>query len=189
MKIAIAAASTLVAFFGAMDAGAFCIYNDTNTTALSESIDYAKNGKFAAIIDPGKNSCCNYKEKSCNPTGKQDALLDHQLRIAHPGSGKGYVAAPTTNLSAGAWIDCAPPRERSGLTDRTNFFTAKIQAGGYVKFFNNPAFKKNEYISPDNPPYTANVFATDHKPLATYTCPNKDNWTDKTRGPHGRKAQ
>ncbi|QRN99367.1 discoidin domain-containing protein [Archangium violaceum] len=56
-------------------ASAFCVYNEVGTNANVK----VPEGDFSTNLSPGTNGCCNWGEKSCNPSGSREAMLRAQI--------------------------------------------------------------------------------------------------------------
>ncbi len=56
---------------------AFCVYNNTDTKIHVEEIYGGKYfSEFIADIAPGKDSCCNWKNKDCNKKHKRNSKVE-----------------------------------------------------------------------------------------------------------------
>ncbi len=67
---------SIVLILGFINLYGFCVYN--NTDIIIDVDQYGGGifmGQFNAILKPGEKACCNWKNKTCNRSGKRDALL------------------------------------------------------------------------------------------------------------------
>ncbi len=127
-----------IAVLYAGGAGAFCVYNrvapdeplreqiDLQRKAYPKLLDiWAKivtGGTYeSATMKPGESHCCNWKERSCNYGGTQDAILRMQIDY-DTGQQSGRVfgkevwkQACTIDVKAGGWIDVVPSRKWAPL--------------------------------------------------------------------------
>ncbi len=91
-------------------ASAFCIYNQTGGSANAR----VSQGNFSANIGGGGgNACCHWSDKSCNPSGSQDAMLSAQIEM---GSFNCVVS-----LQAGGYAQIEQ-EDRSALGVGPNYF-------------------------------------------------------------------
>ncbi|MBF2018001.1 MAG: hypothetical protein IGS23_22965 [Rivularia sp. T60_A2020_040] len=63
-------------------AHAFCIYNKTPFTV--DALQWGGETEFKGMkksIKPGKNACCNWKNKGCNRSKKRDSLLRFKIQL------------------------------------------------------------------------------------------------------------
>lgn len=145
------------------DASAFCIYNKiAGKTAYAMQLGNLKG--FSGSISPGGKKCCNYKNRDCNEGGKREAMLDMETRveITKPTS-LGLVSVGQKSAKCG--VETYSVVEGSDLE-------AKLQAGGYWVFKDNPKFDKSlKKYGSDNPPYMLESWSHDNKLLKTYICP------------------
>lgn len=60
-------------------AGAFCVYNKTDTMIYVRQTGGQKTGfldrGFQADLNPGGNGCCNWKNKDCNKSGDREGTV------------------------------------------------------------------------------------------------------------------
>lgn len=142
----------LLAAFLTASAGAhaFCVYNKSD-----KDIEFQQQGHIkgmTARIAPGKDSCCNWKNKDCNKSKKQTATLSATL-----------IARYSTSFSRydGDWCGIFVQGEGASL---------EHQAGGYL-VVQNGRHNKSKPASTDNPTYIVTSYSHDHKLLDSYTCP------------------
>lgn len=68
--------------FAASPASAYCIVNRTADTLYATLTDYHPLADFNKTIKPGKQICCDWFDRRCNPTGSRGALISIRI-IGH----------------------------------------------------------------------------------------------------------
>lgn len=107
---------------------------------------------------PG-TACCNWKEKDCNPSKRQNAMLEMEITVL--GGGK-------NNLTCGKMND-------------KDFMAVRFPAGGRVLIVPNEKFKSNAAPATNNPKYLALVMNVEDVHIMTYPCPGaprRATWQD-----------
>jgi hypothetical protein len=64
----------------ARDAGAFCVSNDSAEFSMRFSMG-AGVKEFKKTVPPQGRECCNWQEKSCNPTGSRTGVIQMSARM------------------------------------------------------------------------------------------------------------
>jgi len=79
----------------ASQAEAFCLKNQSNKWVHVDRVQTVDGTrlKYKADILPGKELCCDWRDKSCNPTGMKDTNLHFSI----------YGLPDKSGASAGAW--------------------------------------------------------------------------------------
>lgn len=65
----------LLGMFAASPASAYCILNKTTDTLYASLAEYHPLADFHAKLKPGKQICCDWFDRRCNPTGARGALV------------------------------------------------------------------------------------------------------------------
>ncbi|OPY72590.1 MAG: hypothetical protein A4E64_02848 [Syntrophorhabdus sp. PtaU1.Bin058] len=69
----------LPAFLTVDSAGAFCVYNKTDTKIYVHQTGGQKTGfldrGFEAELNPGDNGCCNWQDTDCNKSGDREGIV------------------------------------------------------------------------------------------------------------------
>jgi hypothetical protein len=159
-----AAFFTVSALLSNLPANAFCVYNGTDKEIYFS--EHTPKGMIKTI-DAGKNSCCNWKNKDCNPSKQRDKMLDvYQIRVelTKPKWGGGFARSYTCGLGTAKVLgeQVYNPQAKS-----------QIQAGGYWTVDANPGFVSTKKVDNENPPYIVKSWSYDNKVLNTYPCPAK----------------
>lgn len=163
-RIAAGSALALCAFLLAPhDASAFCVYNKIASKKVF-AMQLGKLKGFSGTIKPGDKACCNYKNSDCNKGGNREKMLDMETRVEiKKGTNLGLMSVGNESTSCG--VETYDAVNGSGLE-------AKLQAGGYWVFRDNPRFDRNsKKYGWQNPPYILESYSWDHKLLKTYNCP------------------
>jgi len=79
-KWAVSAVLLATATFLAAPASAFCIKNQTSRTLIVKLETPNPLGKFHTQIGEGKEICCDWFNRRCNPTGAREELLQFSVR-------------------------------------------------------------------------------------------------------------
>lgn len=151
MKTFIAALLTTVSLLTGT-ANAYCVYNDTDKPAHFSGVGI---NLFRATLDPKPNgkdspqSCCNWQNNTCNPSGKRDAMIQMALSMNTEG-GK----HPDLRCGDVFKIDNSKPFAQ----DQGEGIGLRMQAGGYAR-----ARKQDGK-------YFLDVFDIDHKLRASSQC-------------------
>ncbi|MBD2075150.1 hypothetical protein H6F86_14850 [Phormidium sp. FACHB-592] len=140
-------------------AQAFCVYNKTDKPIYSAVPTLENLRNFSVGIPVNNSSCCNWKNKDCNPTKKQNGILDAEVRIEFPRDAH-Y---------------CGNPRKDMLGRSEPNYPRVKMQGGGYLTVVNNPAYKgappKTYWdVKIGDSGYLVQSWTYDHKLLDTYPC-------------------
>jgi hypothetical protein len=61
-------------------AAAYCVENKTTFPLRVQLETYSALGEFKRLLMPGKTACCDWFDRSCNPTAKRDGLLTFSAR-------------------------------------------------------------------------------------------------------------
>lgn len=68
------------ALFATSPATAYCILNSTNDTLYATLDDFHPLADFEKKIKPGKQICCDWFDRRCNPTGNRGALVSINIQ-------------------------------------------------------------------------------------------------------------
>ncbi len=170
-------------------AQAFCVYNATTNRVdvvqlyhwkgMSTQISMAtRPGEFLAKLgkappgyDPNAapvpgSACCNWQNKECNKSGKQDALLSMQV----------YVQVKPGNV-----VGVGREAYLCGQVDSNDNMSVPFLAGGHMVVSHNAAFKPNKPVGASNPKAVVYVYDPAGQHIKTYPCPGaprKATWSD-----------
>jgi hypothetical protein len=64
----------------ATPASAFCVRNQTDITLIARLETPNPLGGFHTMIRPGKEVCCDWFNRNCNPSGAREGLLEFRIR-------------------------------------------------------------------------------------------------------------
>lgn len=153
--------AALLALAAAGKADAFCVYNKTNDADAQfyQQVPIrqikALGKSFQTDLNAGKNGCCNWRNKDCNPDGQRDSAVEFQVHVS-----KGKY--PYMECFTGSY---------DGIKGNQQTLP-KIEAGGWLELINNPKFdaSKKKYGS-DNPPYLVLTYGVDGHSMGTFICP------------------
>ena len=67
------------ALFVTSPANAYCILNKTADTLYASLADYHPLADFDVTLEPGKQVCCDWFDRRCNPTGGRGALVSIKI--------------------------------------------------------------------------------------------------------------
>ena len=115
-------------------------------------------GDANAAPVPG-TACCNWKNKDCNPSKRQNTILEAEIFVM--GGGQNNMACGKVN-------------------DQDNM-AVRFPAGGRVLVENNPKFNPNQYPTTKNPRYIVKVLNVEDVHIMTYPCPGaprRATWQD-----------
>ncbi|MBW4444507.1 MAG: hypothetical protein KME10_25525 [Plectolyngbya sp. WJT66-NPBG17] len=157
--LSLSTVTTLLGAFGVMGtrADAFCVYNGTDKKIYFQQSEWKG---MATGINARDNSCCNWRNKDCNPSKARGRMLD--------------VAAIRVILKERlTYADSVTCGVETYSAVHGSNIEAKIQAGGYWTIDKNPSFDSKQKYGSDNPPYLVKSWSYDNKVLATYLCPVK----------------
>jgi hypothetical protein len=79
-RVALVAALLLAIPIFAAPASAFCIRNQTNITLIAKLETPNPLGGFHTMIRAGKEVCCDWFDRNCNPSGAREGLLEFRIR-------------------------------------------------------------------------------------------------------------
>jgi hypothetical protein len=75
--------STLLVFLMTEQAGAFCVYNNSDRQMhVMQSYGFKIGRGFDKFISSGDHACCNWKDKDCNKKGKRDSTVKFNVDYA-----------------------------------------------------------------------------------------------------------
>jgi hypothetical protein len=106
----------------ATQAHAYCVYNDLGDRSVT--VEQEKHPdplrderRFRATLAPGEHRCCRFHSLDCNPEGRQDSVVNLEIRIrGTPPYECGYPegAEPNVKVTGGGTVHVrANPRHRS----------------------------------------------------------------------------
>jgi hypothetical protein len=155
---ALAGVTMGLGLFGAAPANAFCVYNKTSFDILFVQQMNGHEDKlfkgFSAVVKPGKNACCNWQNRDCNPAGQRTSMVPFltELRVS------------------GSTVDCGTGKSIAGVYQTMNP-NVPVQAGGWIQVEGNPSFNRSKPRSKSNPPWVAYAFSYDGKQRQAVYCP------------------
>lgn len=152
-QLIIAATATVLAGFFSIQANAFCVYNKSDKPARFQQVEMWKG--MTTLIKPGDKACCNWKEKDCNPSKKQNATLKAIL-------GAGDDSKKHSSYAKG---------ENCGVFKQGDGASLKHEAGGYLVIENYSKYDAKKDKDSKNPTYFVTSYSADHAVKARYTCP------------------
>ncbi len=123
MKIRFFVLAILAVFLvGTANLSAFCIYNHTDTLIIVDEISGGRVlSHFNEYINPGKKSCCNWKNKGCNKKHKRDSKLKFKVS----------VGVKTVNGDATAYGDICKNIIKAGgalvVTGKNGHYSCKVK--------------------------------------------------------------
>ena len=145
--------TAMILGFFSVNANAFCVYNKSDKPANFRQQEMWKG--MSTMIKPGDKACCNWKEKDCNPSKKQNATLKAKL-------GAGDDSKKNSSYAKG---------EECGVFKQGDGASLKHEAGGYLVIENYKQYDAKKNKDNKNPTYYVTSHSADHTVKARYTCP------------------
>lgn len=165
--------ATLLLCLAPTFAHAFCVYNHSDQTMFVQQVGpHAPVNGFAKSIAPGGQACCNWQDKSCNPAGGQDTMLEIDTETGNTGPVVGQQPgnwwcghAPTSVLDSNQWNYDVPA---AGWVDIVKTSSKPTQATTRQDLLN----LKNSMMKDSSPSttYIVNVYAPGGAQVAAWPC-------------------